>query len=127
MATSDEISGFAGGAVLYQFGFTGVQRMFLSSQRLIKPRKINSMYHNYMDRADISPGGGAYCRFDIIAESGLLQLHPCDAVSHVSPTFYRKIWGLTYQKYLGIWLPCRISARHHHLEMGYRYAHNLIA
>jgi len=28
MSTSDEISGFAGGAVLYQFGFTGVQCKF---------------------------------------------------------------------------------------------------
>jgi len=27
MATGTEVSGFAGGAVLYQFGFTGVQRM----------------------------------------------------------------------------------------------------
>jgi len=27
MATGTEVSGFAGGAVLYQFGFTGVQRI----------------------------------------------------------------------------------------------------
>jgi hypothetical protein len=27
MATGTQISGFAGGAVLYQFGYTGVQRM----------------------------------------------------------------------------------------------------
>jgi hypothetical protein len=26
MATGTDVSGFAGGAVLYQFGFTGVQR-----------------------------------------------------------------------------------------------------
>ena len=37
MATGTEVSGFAGGAVLYQFGFTGVQRMFhLYASRLYK-------------------------------------------------------------------------------------------
>jgi len=28
MATGTDVSGFAGGAVLYQFGYTGVQRSF---------------------------------------------------------------------------------------------------
>jgi hypothetical protein len=46
MATSDEISGFAGGAVLYQFGFTGVQRMSSPFQRLIRPGNIISMIHS---------------------------------------------------------------------------------
>lgn len=101
--------------------------MFSPFQRLIKPLIIISMIHSSIDRADISPGGRAHCRFDILAESGFLQLHPCDAVSHVSPVFCRKVGGLTYQKYLGVWLSCRISACHHHLEMGYRYDPYLIS
>jgi len=74
MATGTEVSGFAGGAVLYQFGFTGVQRMsflYIHTSR----RRIELLM--------ISPGRSPHCRSHFTSKQGILLIHPRLAFSCV--------------------------------------------